>query len=112
MKAGLLEVSEDAEVELDGEHYLLEAGDKVRVLTEGAILRKVLKVSFGDEDKYYIASSASDNWLINFVRRLCAKIKTPYQVTITHKVPSGQRAKSIRSFLDELVPPIEEPKPN
>ncbi|MBD3408189.1 MAG: hypothetical protein GF411_18855 [Candidatus Lokiarchaeota archaeon] len=99
-------ITENAEIQADVGRLLLEKGDHIDIMSEGAIIRKSLKVGDGDNARYFVAPSASDNWLLRFVKRLCEKMECgPTQ--IVHKLPSGVRPQSLRRFLDELIP-VEE----
>ena len=95
-------VTANCKVKLDDQVYELEAGD--RIIVEGAIIRKVLKVGEGDEARYFIASSASDNWLIYFVQRLCAQYGCAKNVSVVSAAPNGKRPRPLRVFLDEIAP--------
>ena len=94
-------VTENCKVRLDDQLCELEAGD--HILLEGAIIRKVLKVGDGKDARYFIAPSASDNWLIHFVKRLCDKFGCAKNVSVVSA--NGTRPRSLRAFLDEIVPP-------
>lgn len=96
-------VTENCRVILDGEPYELEVNDRI-VMSEGAIIRKVLKVGDGDGARYFIASSASDNWLIKFVKRLCDQYGCADNVNVVSSIPRGRRPRPLRTFLDEIAP--------
>ena len=97
-------VTEDRVISVNnGVQVMLEVGDKVETVTEGSIMRKALMVGDGDNAKYYVASSAQDNWLLKFVERLCKKINHG-PARVVHKTPPKKRIRTIRTFLDELIP--------
>ena len=95
-------ISESTNIELSGTQYLLEEGDIV--LLEAPVKRKYLKVENGDEIKYYAPPSASDNYLLNFVERVCKKLKCNGNISIVRKLPSNERCRSIQYFMNELIP--------
>lgn len=97
------EVTEDAKIILNNRNVILEKGDCICIISEGSILRKALKVGEGDDTRYFVAPSASDNWLLKFVKRLCEKMDCG-PTSIVHKLPPGNRPRPLRRFLDELIP--------
>lgn len=134
------EVSENIEITLNGEKYLLEEGDRVDVIpggktnkktigditkkhnapkkagntiTEAAVHRRYLLVSDGNEDRCFSPASANDNYMIYFLDRLCRSKRFNngnYKVKIVRKIPNGCKKMSLETFLKELMPVPEKTK--
>lgn len=113
-------LSEDAQITLDGQIYLLEEGDRISVLSdevisEAAVHRRYLLVSRNkEEDRCFSPASANDNYMLYFLERLCNSKRFnngPYRVKIVKQIPEGCKKMSLETFLKELIPvPAEKEK--
>lgn len=110
-------LSEDVQIILNGQIYLLEEGDlinvtpndkKDKVITEAAVHRRYLLVSCnGEEDRCFSPASANDNYMLYFLERLCNSKRFnsgSYRVKIVKRIPKGCKKMSLETFLKELMP--------
>lgn len=100
-------VSEDVEIDADGQKVLLEKGDRISILTEAPVHRLYLKVMCDGEERYYSPSSANDNYVVRFLARLFNSNKlnsNSYEAEVVSNVPSGHKKMSLETFLKRLLP--------
>ena len=103
-------IEEPIQIELSGETYLLEKGDAVllesfnTILLESPLRRQYLKVEDGDDVNYYAPPSASDGYLLKFMKRLCERLNCKYNISIVRKLPNNECCRSLQYFMNELIP--------